>query len=119
MGEQSKPLFEESDKLIGHIVELMEIAIGIDVAETGANRVVHEQQIRELVPGSIVQDQLLSLHSVGSDFHQRAVLRTTARATIEPNDGPLLVGDVLVLEVPEEHVSVVLGCDPDMAARSG
>lgn len=117
-GEQPEPLFQKDDKLPGHLFELVDVAVGVDVAEAGADRVVDKHDVGELVPGSvIVHERLVVLEPVGANLHEGAVLGAASGAAVEPDDGPLLVGDVLVLEVPEEEVSVLFGGDFDVAMR--
>lgn len=116
LGEHGEPLPEELDKLLGHLVELVQVCIGVDITETGSNGVVDEEQVRELVPGAvIVGEGVLILDSVGANLHQGTVFGTAAGAAVQPDDGALPVCDVLVLEVPEEEVSVVFGGDFNVA----
>jgi hypothetical protein len=96
----------------------VEVRVRVDIAETRANGVVHEEEIRELVPGTIVVDEVLSIDAVGADLHESAILRTAARAAVEPDDCPLAVGDVLVLKVPEEEISIVFCVDFDVSAHA-
>lgn len=112
LGEQLKELVQEDDELVGHGGKLVDVAVGIDIAEPGSDWVVHKEQVREFVPRAIVQfESFWVLDSVGSNLHERTVLGTASWTTIDPDDGPLLIGNVLVLEVPEEEVSVALGCN--------
>ena len=116
--EQREPLLQEDNKLLGHLVELADVAVCVDVAETGADGVVNKHDVGKLVPRSfVVHQRLVVLEPVGANFHEGAILRAAPRAAIEPNDGSLLVGDVLVLKVPEEEVSVVFGGDFDVATQ--
>lgn len=120
-GEQAVPFLEEYDELGGHLVEFMDIAVSVDVAEASADGVINEKQICELVPAAIVVLQGVGIfQAIGTYLHHGAVFGTAARSSIEPDNGALSVGDVLVLEVPEEHVSVVLGSDLDVTScRAG
>lgn len=115
MWEQGEELFKKLNELVGHFVEFMNEAIGIHKAEASSNWIIDKEKVGKLVPGAIVEDQVLVLDSIGANLHHRAVLGTATRPTIYPDDGTLLVGDMLVLEVPEEEVSVVFGCDLDVA----
>ena len=116
--EDGKPFLEEDDELIRHLVQLVEITVGVDIAEAGANGVVHKHDVGELVPRTIVVFQrLVVLEPVGADFHQGAIHRAAPGTTIQPDDRPLFVRDVLVLEMPKEEVAVMCGCDFDMAVR--
>lgn len=70
------------------------------------------------MPRPIIQGQsLVIFQTIGANLHQAAVLGATPWASIQPDDRPLSVSDVLVLVVPKEKVSVVLRCDFDVAVR--
>ncbi len=104
--------------MLGHLVELVEIAVGVGVAEARTDGVVDKHDVGELIPRAIVVDQrVLVLEPVGPNFHQGAILGAAPRAAVEPDDRPLPVGDVFVLEVPEEEVTVCFGGDFDVAMR--
>ena len=101
--EEVKPLLEEDDELVGHLLKLVNVVVGIDGAEARADGVVNEQKIGELVPGAIVVHQMvLILQAIRTDFHHGAIFGTATWSTIDPNDGSLFIGDVLILEMPEE-----------------
>ena len=103
LGKDGKVLLQESHKLLGHLGQLGNVAVGADVAEAGADGVIDEEEIRKLAPGAIVVGEgHVAVDAVGANLHQCAVLGTATGATIEPDDGALLVSDVLVLEVPEK-----------------
>jgi hypothetical protein len=101
--EQSIPLLQKDDELVRHLVQLAHKGVGIDVAEAGADGVVDEQNVGKLVPSAIVVDQrLVVLQSVGANLHQGAVLGAASRPAVQPDDCPLLVRNVFVLEMPKE-----------------
>ena len=52
--EQSIVLLQEDDELFGHDVQLPHELVGIDVAIAGADGVVDEQDVGELVPGAVI-----------------------------------------------------------------
>lgn len=113
--EQSIPLFQEGDKLLRHLIQLVYVGVGVDVAKAGADGVVDKQHVCKLVPSALVVGQrLIVLHSVGANFHEGAVLGAASRAAVQPDDCPLLVRNVLVLVVPKEEVAVVFGGDFDV-----
>lgn len=113
--EQGKPFLQEDNELVRHLIQLVKIAIRVDVAEARTDWIVDEHNICEFIPGSVVVLQcVVVLQAIRADFHQGAILGTTAGAAIQPDDRPLLIRDVLVLEVPEEHVAIVFGGDLDM-----
>lgn len=118
--EHREPLLEENYKLICHFVELGDIAVGVDVTEAGANRVVDEEEVGELVPRAVVVLEMVPiLQPVRSNLHHGTVLGAAAGATIQPDDGSLTVGDVLVLKMPKEEVAIVFWSDLDVPVRSG
>lgn len=103
--------------MLGHGVELVQVAVGVNVAEAGAGGVVDKEQVGKLVPGAIVDLELVALaDAVGPNLHEGAVLGAAAGPAVDPDDGALLVGNVGILEVPEEEVGVVLFVDLDVAA---
>jgi len=117
--ENLKEFLEELDELFCHCVQLVNVAVRVDVAEARAHGVVDEEQIGKLVPRAIVQSQrILVLDSVRANLHQGAIFGAAAGASVDPDHGPLSVRDVLVLEVPEEKVSVVLGRHFDVSAET-
>lgn len=114
-GEQLKELLHEDDELSSHLIQLMEIAIGIHVTKASTDGIIDEQEIRELIPPArVVFQRVVILKTVGSNFHQRAVHRAASWATIQPDYGPLSVRDMAVLEVPEEQIAVRFGVDFDV-----
>ena len=120
LGEDGEPFLEESDELLGHFVELGNIRIGINIAEPGTDGVVNKEQVRKLMPRSIVHCQsLVVFQAVWPDLHQAAILGATPWASIKPDDCPLSISDVLVLVVPEEKVSVMLRRDFDVSIQGG
>ena len=107
--KQLKERGQEGDELGGHLVQLVEVGVGVDIAETRPDRLVDKQQVGELVPGTVIVRQgLVVLQAIRADLHQRAIHRAAPRASIQPDDGALAIGDMTVLEMPEEKVSVVL-----------
>lgn len=52
--EETEPLLEENGELVRHFIKLRYVAIGVDVAETGSDGVVDEQQVRKLMPRAVV-----------------------------------------------------------------
>jgi hypothetical protein len=101
--KESEPLLEEDDELVGHLLEFMNITVGINGAKTRADGVVDEEKVCEFVPGAIVVYQVvLILKSIRADFHHGTIFRTATWSTIDPNNGSLFIGNVLVLEMPEE-----------------
>jgi hypothetical protein len=108
MRKQCKPLLQERDELICHLLKLVDVAVPIHVAETCADRVVHEENIGELIPRAINKLKIPSLSdSVGANLHQGTVFRTATWPSIQPYYRPRSVGEVFILKVPEEEVSVV------------
>lgn len=107
--KQLKERGQEGDEMGGHLVQLVEIGVGVDIAETGPDGLIDKQQVGELVPRTVVVRQgLVVLQSIRANLHQRAIHRATPRASIQPDDGALTIGDMTVLEMPEEKVPVVL-----------
>jgi hypothetical protein len=45
---------------------------------------------------------VLVLQAIRTDFHHGAIFGTATWSTIDPNDGSLFIGDMLILKVPEE-----------------
>lgn len=118
--EERKPFFEEGDKLVGHFIQLRDVLVGVDVTETSANRIIDEQKIGKLVPRSIVVFEIvLIFQAIGSDLHQGTILRTAAGAAIQPDDRPLSIGNMLILKVPEEEVSIRFWGDLNMSTERG
>ena len=118
LGENSKILFQKRHKLIRHLSQFRHVAIRADEAVSRPDRVVDEEEVRKLAPRAlVVGERQVVVDAVRADLHQGAVLGTAAGPAVEPDDGSLFVGDVLVLEVPEEEVAVGLGCDFDVSGR--
>lgn len=114
--EQGVPLLQEDDELLGHLVQLAHVGVRVGVAEAGADGVVDEQDVGELVPGALVVHQgLVVLQPVGADLHQGAVLGAAAGPAVQPYHRALLIRDVFVLEVPKEEVAIVFGGDLDVS----
>lgn len=97
----------------------MQIRISVDIAEPRPHRLIHKQQIRILMPAPrVLLQRVLILYPVRANFHQRPVHAATARSAVEPYHSPLSLRNVLVLEVPEEEVTVVVRVDGYVAASS-
>jgi hypothetical protein len=113
--EDFKELLQKHHEGIRHLIELVEIAIRVGVAESCADRLVHEEQVRKLVPRAVVVAQcLVILEPVGAHLHQGAVHRAAAGPAVEPYHQPLPVGDVPVVEEPEEEMAIMLVVDLDV-----
>lgn len=54
LGKHLEELFEKENHLIGHVFELMNVAVCIDVAEACSHRIIDEKNVGELIPGSII-----------------------------------------------------------------
>jgi hypothetical protein len=105
------------DKLIGHLVKFFHVGIRVDQAKSSAHRVIDKQEVGKLAPGAIVVvEVLLVLEPIGANLHHGAIFGAASWSAVDPDDGSLLVGDVLVLKVPEEQISVALGGNFDMTA---
>jgi hypothetical protein len=114
--KQGKELVQELDKLVCHLVQLVDIAVCVDEAEASTDRIVDEKKVRKFVPGAVIVDEVAVVEqAIWSNLHQRAIFGATAGPAVKPNNGALLVCDVLVLEVPEEEVAIVLGRDGDVS----
>lgn len=118
LGEQIVPLLQEGDELGGHVVQLAQVGVGVDIAEAGANGVVDKEDIGKLVPGAVVvHERLVVLEAEGPDLHQGAVFGAASGPAVQPDDSALLIRNVFVLEVPEEDVSIVFGGDLDVSGQ--
>ncbi len=110
-----KELFQKDHKFVGHLVELVQVAVRIDVAKPGPHGLIDEQQIGKLIPGSVVvAKRMVIFESIWTDLHQRPVHGTASRSTVQPDDRALTVGDVSILIVPEEEMTVMFGIHLDM-----
>lgn len=86
-----------------HLVQLMDIAIRIHIAEARTNRLIDEQQVGEFVPRALIVFQcMVILEPIRTNLHQCTIHRTTSRTTVQPNDGPLSVCDMTVPVMPKE-----------------
>ena len=47
-------LFKEKDHLIGHVVELMNVAVRINIAEACPYRIIDKKNVGKFIPGSVV-----------------------------------------------------------------
>ncbi len=54
LGEHLEEFFQEENHLISHVLELMNVAVCIDIAEACPNRIVDEKDVGEFVPRSII-----------------------------------------------------------------
>ena len=114
--ENGEPFLQEGRHLHGHLIQVVQIRIGVHVAEASSHRIIDEQQVRKLIPASIIHAQCpIFLHPVRSNLHHCAIHATAPGSSIKPNHGPLTVGNMSILVEPEEHVTVVLGRDLNMA----
>lgn len=114
--ENGEPFLQKGCHLHGHLIQVVEIRIGVHIAEAGSNRVIDEQKVRKLIPASIVHAQSpILLHPIRSNLHHCAIHATATRPSVEPNHGPLAVGNVSILVKPEEHVTVMFGRNLNMA----
>jgi hypothetical protein len=117
--KQSEPLLQKHNELTRHLIQLVQKAIGIDVAESRADRIIHKEQIRKFVPRAIVHREFSSFpHPIRPNLHERTILRTAARSAIEPDDEARSVRQMSVLVEPEEEVSAVFGRDFDMPTHA-
>ena len=115
--EDGKPLLQEGGHLDRHLIQIMNIRVRVHITEAGSDRVVDEQQVRKLVPATIVHCQFsIFRHSVRSNLHHRAIHATATRPSIQPDNGPLAVGNVSILVEPEEHVAVMFRRDLYMSS---
>lgn len=98
----------------------MKIAVRVDITEPGSDWLIDEQQIGEFVPGTLIIGQgFIVLQAIRTDLHQRAVHGTTSGTTVQPDHSSLAVGNMAILVVPEEKISIVLWIQLNMAAREG
>lgn len=75
LGEKLKEFLQESNELLGHGIQFVDVIIGIDITKASADRVVDEEEVCELVPGAIVQCQRVVVQdAIGAYLHQGAVL---------------------------------------------
>lgn len=101
-----------------HLIQLVEVAVGIHIAEAGTRRLVDEEQVGEFIPrAGVVFQGMVVLESIWSDFHQRTIHRATSRSAIQPDHGPLSVGDVAVLKMPKEQVGISFGLNLDVPGK--
>lgn len=106
--EQLEPLFEESNELGGHLIQLVEVTIRINVTESGSDWLIDEEHIGEFIPRSfVVLQRIIVLESIRSHLHQCAVHGAASRSTVQPDDSPLAVGDMTILKMPEKEIAVV------------
>lgn len=119
LGEDIEPILQKGDKVSGHLIHLVQVLVPVDVAEASSHRLVHEEEVAEFIPRALViLQRRIVLQPVGTDLHQRTIHRATSGASIQPDHGSLAVGDMAILEVPEEQVSVVLGVYFDVPGKS-
>lgn len=48
-------VFQECNHLLSHFVHLVYVAVGVDVAETRAYRLIHEQDVCKLIPAAVLK----------------------------------------------------------------
>lgn len=118
MRKDLEEFLEEYDDIVCHGPQFVNITVSVDVAVAHTDRVVDEEEVGIFIPAAVgVYESVVVFQSIGADLHQSAILGTTARTSIEPNDSSLSIGDMSILEVPEEEVSIVLGGNFDMPVR--
>jgi hypothetical protein len=119
MGKDFEEFLEEYDDIVCHGPQFVNITVSVDVAVAHTDRVVDEKEVGIFIPTAVgVYESAVVFQSIGADLHQSAILGTTAGTSIEPDDSSLSIGNVSILEVPEEEVSIVLGRNLDMPAHS-
>ncbi len=87
--EHDEELLQKHDHLLGHVVQLMQIAVSINIAEPCPYRIVHEKYVGEFVPATVIVYQLLLSITIGDNpirpnFHHRAIHATASWPAIEP-----------------------------------
>lgn len=89
--------------MVGHLVKFFDVGIGVDQTISSAHGIIDEQEIGKLAPGTVVvAEVVLVLEPIGANLHHGAIFGAASWSAVDPDDGSLLVGDVLVLKVPEE-----------------
>lgn len=107
LGEKGEPLLQKDDEMVCHLIEFSKVAVGVDIAETCSDRLVHKEQVGKLVPRAVVVYQIPSfLDPVGTDLHQCAVHTAASGPAVDPYNSPLSVSDVTVLVMPKEQVAI-------------
>jgi len=87
----------------GHLIQFVEVAVGVRITKASADGLVDEKQVGEFIPRTLVVFQcLVVFESVGANLHQCTIHGATPGPTIQPNNGSLSVRNMLVLEMPEE-----------------
>lgn len=83
LGEHVKELVQEDHKMGRHFIQLVQVAIGVGITESSADRLINKEQVGELIPRTLVVFQcLFVLESVGANLHQRAIHRAASGPTI-------------------------------------
>lgn len=103
--------------MVSHLLKFMDVTVGIDGAETRTDGVIDKKKVGEFVPRAIVVYQIVLIRkSIRTDFHHGTIFRTATWSTIDPNNGSLFIGNVLVFEMPEEQISMRFRGNFNMAA---
>lgn len=111
-GKDLEELLQKTEHLRRHGVKLMDVGVGVDVAETRADWIVDEQHVGELVPTAVVEQQVpILVHTVGTDFHHCAIHATAPGSSVQPDDRPPPVCNVAILIKPEEQIAVMFWRD--------
>ena len=98
--------------MIGHVVEFMDIAVSVHIAESCPYRIIDEKDVGEFIPRTIVVSKSrFVLQSIGSNLHQSTIHRTAARSAIQPQHRPLSISYVAILKVPKEEIPIVRRID--------
>jgi len=81
--KEAEPFLQKDDHVVSHLIKITEIAIRIDIAETSAHGLIDKEEVRKLIPRTVVVLQVATfLHSVWSHLHHRAVHRGAAGPTV-------------------------------------
>ena len=119
LGKERKEFDKEDYELVGHLAELGDIGIRVDVGESSADRLVNKKKVGELIPRTVVVTQgAVVFDTVRSDFHQRSIFGTAAWTAVEPDDGLLTIRDMSILVVPEEEIAIVFGINSDVPGEN-
>jgi len=93
-----EPFFQEEDELVFHFIKLVNVAVRVHVAKTGADRIIHEEQVGKLIPRTVVVLKFPAWsHPIRAYFHERTIHGAASWTTVHPYHGPLLVRNVTVL----------------------
>ena len=118
LGEEFEVFLEEDNESIGHLVQFVLEAVSIYVAVTSPNGIVHEEQVRELIPRPIVVAEcVVFVDPIRPNLHESAIHGTAPGTAIQPYHCAMLICEMAVFEVPEEQITVMLGQDFYQADR--